>query len=161
MKAIWKWIILFVGVLVLAFLVALPFFVGRSLGFGRMPMMFMFGGGPGFAPAFGGGFGILAGLMLFGRFILPLVLIVLAAFGLVSLLRGGQTSRPQQVANMAAAAPSAAVSNPPAAPVSTDVMQASSAPVEATPTIETTPCAHCGSPLQTGWVACPYCGEKV
>ncbi len=22
-------------------------------------------------------------------------------------------------------------------------------------------CAHCGSPLQEGWVACPRCGEKV
>ena len=65
MRALWKWILLFIGVLVLVFLVALPFFVGRSLGFGRMPMMFMFGGGPGFNPAFGGGFGILGGLMLF------------------------------------------------------------------------------------------------
>lgn len=25
----------------------------------------------------------------------------------------------------------------------------------------TQPCAHCGQPLQTGWKACPYCGEKV
>ena len=22
-------------------------------------------------------------------------------------------------------------------------------------------CAHCGKPLQPGWKACPYCGEKV
>ncbi len=22
-------------------------------------------------------------------------------------------------------------------------------------------CAHCGSPLQNGWIACPRCGEKV
>lgn len=22
-------------------------------------------------------------------------------------------------------------------------------------------CAHCGRPLQPGWKACPYCGEKV
>jgi hypothetical protein len=22
-------------------------------------------------------------------------------------------------------------------------------------------CAHCGQPLQPGWKACPYCGEKV
>jgi hypothetical protein len=22
-------------------------------------------------------------------------------------------------------------------------------------------CAHCGKPLQEGWVACPHCGEKV
>ncbi|MDR3560219.1 MAG: zinc ribbon domain-containing protein [Negativicutes bacterium] len=153
MRAIWKWILLFVGVLVLAFLVALPFFVGRSLGLARMPMMFMFGGGPGFMPAFGG-FGLLGGLFLFGRFIFPLLLIVLAVFGLVSLLRGGQSSRPQPAAPMAAASATA-----PAA--STDVMQASSAPVEQAAPAATIPCAHCGSPLQTGWVACPYCGEKV
>jgi hypothetical protein len=164
MRALWKWILLFIGVLVLAFLVALPFFVGRSLGFARMPMMFG-GGGPGFMPGFAGGFGILAGLMMFARFILPLVLIVLAAFGLVSLLRGG-TPRPQSSAVNMSAAPSASVASvasvasaAPAAPVvSTDVMQSSSAPVEQ---VETTPCVHCGSPLQTGWVACPYCGEKV
>ena len=23
------------------------------------------------------------------------------------------------------------------------------------------PCAHCGKPIQAGWKACPYCGEKV
>ena len=22
-------------------------------------------------------------------------------------------------------------------------------------------CSHCGKPLQAGWKACPYCGEKV
>ena len=157
MRSIWKWILLFIGVLVLAFLVALPFFVGRSLGFARMPMMFG-GGGPGFMPGFAGGFGILAGLMMFARFILPLGLIVLAAFGLVSLLRG--TPRPQaNAANMSAASNIPVASAAPAAPVvSTDVMQSSSTPVEQ---VETTPCVHCGSPLQTGWVACPYCGEKV
>ncbi len=148
MRAIWKWVLLFIGVLAVTFLVALPFFMGRSLGLARMPMMFMFRGG---GPVFGSGFGILSGLILFGRFILPLALIVLAAFGLAALLRG--QPRPQPAASTAAA------------PVaSTDVMQASSAPVEqaalATPAA-TTPCAHCGSPLQTGWVACPYCGEKV
>ena len=146
MRAIWKWILLFIGVLVLAFLVALPFFVGRSLGLARMPMMFMFRGGP----IIGSGFGLLGGLVLFGRFIFPLVLIVLAAFGLAALLRG--QPRPQPAASMAAGS---------VAPVvSTDVMQASSPPIEqAAPA--TTPCSHCGSPLQTGWVACPYCGEKV
>jgi hypothetical protein len=136
--------------------VALPFFVGRSLGLARMPMMFMFGGGPGFMPAFGG-FGLLGGLFLFGRFIFPLLLIVLAVFGLVSLLRGGQSIRPQPAAPMAAASVAAPAS--PAA--STDVMPASSVPVEQAAPAATIPCAHCGSPLQTGWVACPYCGEKV
>jgi hypothetical protein len=22
-------------------------------------------------------------------------------------------------------------------------------------------CAHCGAPLEEGWIACPRCGEKV
>ena len=22
-------------------------------------------------------------------------------------------------------------------------------------------CAHCGKPLQAGWITCPYCGEKI
>jgi hypothetical protein len=22
-------------------------------------------------------------------------------------------------------------------------------------------CAHCGKPLEAGWIACPHCGEKV
>jgi hypothetical protein len=25
----------------------------------------------------------------------------------------------------------------------------------------TTPCTNCGRPLDPGWVACPYCGNKV
>jgi hypothetical protein len=158
MKALWKWILLFIGVLVLAFLVALPFFVGRSLGLARLPMIFLFGGGPAFAPALRGGFGILAGLFLFGRLILPLALIVLAAFGLVALLSGGTPSSSHPVAANTAT-PTAA---PVAPAVSTGVTPASSAAVEQTAAASATkPCAHCGSPLQSGWVACPYCGEKV
>ncbi len=29
------------------------------------------------------------------------------------------------------------------------------------PPAATVGCAHCGKPLQPGWKACPYCGEKV
>lgn len=29
------------------------------------------------------------------------------------------------------------------------------------PLAATAACAHCGKPLQAGWKACPYCGEKV
>lgn len=25
----------------------------------------------------------------------------------------------------------------------------------------TSPCAHCGQPLEAGWKACPCCGEKI
>ena len=132
MKGVWKWILLFVGVLVVAFLVALPFFM-RGFGFGG-GMMGNYGGYPmmgrhviGFLPF---GFGIFGALI---RLILPLLLLVLAIVGVISLVRG----KPKPVA----AAPSGDV------PVS--------------PAVETTPCAHCGKPLQAGWVACPNCGEKV
>ncbi len=29
------------------------------------------------------------------------------------------------------------------------------------PPAVTAGCAHCGKPLQPGWKACPYCGEKT
>ncbi len=29
------------------------------------------------------------------------------------------------------------------------------------PVAASTFCIHCGKPLQTGWKACPYCGEKM
>lgn len=29
------------------------------------------------------------------------------------------------------------------------------------PPPQTVACTHCGQPLQVGWVACPYCGEKI
>jgi hypothetical protein len=35
------------------------------------------------------------------------------------------------------------------------------APAAPLPPAATLSCAHCGKPLQPGWKACPYCGEKV
>jgi len=29
------------------------------------------------------------------------------------------------------------------------------------PPVASLTCANCGKPLQSGWKACPYCGEKV
>jgi hypothetical protein len=34
-------------------------------------------------------------------------------------------------------------------------------PPAATPPASGIFCSHCGKPLQAGWVACPYCGERV
>jgi hypothetical protein len=34
-------------------------------------------------------------------------------------------------------------------------------PTAVQPPAATVACAHCGKPLQPGWMACPYCGEKV
>ncbi len=44
-----------------------------------------------------------------------------------------------------------------AAPVAAQPAQPAPA---AMPEAATVPCANCGRPLQLGWVACPYCGEK-
>lgn len=35
-----------------------------------------------------------------------------------------------------------------------------SAPASPAPRSSTL-CAHCGQPLEAGWRACPYCGEKI
>jgi len=34
-------------------------------------------------------------------------------------------------------------------------------PAAPQPPAATIYCSHCGKPLQPGWKACPYCGEKV
>jgi hypothetical protein len=66
-----------------------------------------------------------------GMFLWPLLLIGLIVLGVVWLV--------QSVAR-------------PAMP------QAPAAPQPPAPTVV---CAHCGKPLQAGWMACPYCGEKI
>jgi hypothetical protein len=38
---------------------------------------------------------------------------------------------------------------------------APAAPAAVAPAPATSPCAHCGQPLEAGWKACPYCGEKI
>jgi hypothetical protein len=133
MKNIWKWIAIFLAVLIVASFVFLflrmsgfgmPFGYGMNgygMGYGRMPLMggdfrgsHMFNG-YGF---FGGGF------MMFGALLIPLAVIGLLVWGVVSLVKG--TTRQH--------------GEPPTA---------------------VHPCTHCGKPLQSGWVNCPYCGEKI
>ena len=70
-----------------------------------------------------------------GMLIGPLVIIGLVVLAVVLLIRRSP-------------APSAQM----AAPV---------APAAVAPAPATTPCAHCGQPLEAGWKACPYCGEKI
>lgn len=141
MKGFWKWFLIFVGVLLIAFCVALPLFMrfsggldgvngfGRDFGpqgrnFGGMPMM---GGRGGFFPLFGligHGIGGLLGLGVLG----------LAVYGVVMLVRnlGKKNTAP-------GAAPA----------------------VSADPTLATAKCEHCGNAIQTGWKACPYCGASL
>lgn len=78
----WKWVLIFLGVFVLAFCVALPIF---AMMFGRV----MMGGGirDGFRPMMGGGFGM---LRLFGGAIIGLGVLALAVIGLVALVHNGR-----------------------------------------------------------------------
>jgi hypothetical protein len=151
MNRTWKWILIGLGVFILAFCLALPLFLGfsaRLLGFGRMPMM----GQPfGRFPMMGRGFGIFGGFGLL-RLLFPLaalVIVVLVIVGIVLLLR-----RPQK--------PAAAAITPAVTPVDATSLEpippAAAAPVKV---VETTPCPHCGAPVQAGWVACPHCGERL
>jgi hypothetical protein len=151
MKSFWKYLLLFLGILIVVFCVALPIFgmmrMGRTFSF--MPMSGFTWRGPGMMghvglfrmPMFG-----IGGLLVLG-------LIVLAIYGLVSLFR--KSSRPNATV--------AQVTNDNAAPA-TGATTISQAPVEPTPA--STPntsasCSKCGRAVQTDWVVCPYCGEKL
>ncbi len=90
MKNIWKWALLFLGVFVLTFIIAIPF-LGRSGYYGGMPMMAYYGG-----PGMMGGFGYFGGvIMMFGMLLIPIALVGLLVLGGVALVKGinGQ-SRP-------------------------------------------------------------------
>ncbi len=152
MNRTWKWILIGLGIFILAFCVALPLFVGigtRFLGYGGMPMMGRrFGFLPFMGPFMGRGFGM-GGFGLLG-FLFPLfalLVLILVIVGIVVLLR-----RPQRpvVATAMPAETVTPIDATPAEPV-TPVPEA----------VETHPCPHCGAPVQTGWVACPHCGEKL
>jgi hypothetical protein len=126
-----KWVLIGLGIALVAFLIALACF--RGFGFGH-PMMGRAGGFErGFERGFGG-FGM--GLMfLMGlRFLVPLGVLALAVVGIVALARGHKAKK-------AAALTSAAVQ-----------------PV-VTPEPEKL-CAKCAKPVKLDWVACPYCGKK-
>ncbi len=89
MRGLWKWVALFLGVLIVAFLVALPLFGGRAA-YGWMPMM----GGYG-SPYRLGGFGYFGGwLMMLGMFLIPIALIGLLVIGAVVLVKA-LSNKPQ------------------------------------------------------------------
>jgi hypothetical protein len=142
MKSAWKWILLFVGVLVVAFCVSLPLFLRglMGFGFGRMPMLFRHGGG---FPRMGGGGFFGFGLLRFIGPLFALVVLGLLVWGVVWLVRRGNRLAPAVT---------------PAAPAEPIPPSEAVTPIEP---VETSPCTNCGKPLQSGWVACPYCGQKV
>jgi hypothetical protein len=99
MKSFWKWLLIFVGVLVAAFLVALPFFT--RLGRVAVAPMIMMGGfhrSVGFG--FGGGLLMMLGMAL--GWVLVTVLIVL---GIVVLVRGSRNQPVQSTQGAVAATP--------------------------------------------------------
>ena len=148
------------GVFILAFCVALPLFLrigARVAGLAGMPMMRQpFGG----YPMMGGrGFGIFGGFGILGMLfpLFGLAVVVLVIVGIILLLR-----RPQKpvVVTSAAVAPAVSAEPAPAGDFNPaePVVPAAVVPAEV---VETTPCPHCGAPVQAGWVACPHCGEKL
>lgn len=157
MKKAWKWVVGVVASLVgVCFLgvVGLGIFgmLGRMMsgsmrwgsemhrGYGSQP----YGYGPGFGMH---GFGLmpmagLGGLFGFGLFVLVIIGVGLGVFALVTTLRKTQTPGVQ--------------TSGAAAPAATGIDTTSSGQSAATLT-----CKACGKNVDSGWVACPYCGEKV
>jgi hypothetical protein len=141
MSKLLQWVIGICVVLVTAALIfsaVLPLFAGRIAFAGRQAPGGMFDGrmyGHMFGRGMMGGFGF--PFFGFGGFLWPLLIGLIAVIGIVLLVRDLGRPRASQV--QVASQPMAA----------------------AVPPVVTTPCSNCGRPLQAGWVACPYCGEKV
>ena len=92
MKSTWKWVALFLGVFIVAFLGALLLFSGN--GYGWMPIIRGCADGVGMWGGYRGqhmlgSFGFFGGwLMMFGMLIIPLVLIGILVLGGVALVKG-------------------------------------------------------------------------
>ena len=130
-----KWILIGLGIAVAAFIVAMVIFGTRHVGFSMM-------GARGFNRIGGrvGGFPMMgfAPMIAFGllRGLFGLGILALAVIGVVLLVRNNKAKNANQVANLAT-------------------------PVEPTPVVEQEKlCKHCGKPVNSDWVACPYCGKK-
>lgn len=131
MKPFWKWFFIGVGVFVLVFLVALPLF---SMGhFSRMPMAWRESG-----MHMGGG-RFSSGMAFFrAPFMGLLGLLGLGALigGIVLLVRKASSKPASLVQEF-----------PPQQPVESPAPEI--------------PCPNCQKSLQAGWIACPYCGQKL
>ncbi len=107
MKSYWKWVALFLGVFIVAFLVALPLFSGN--GYGWMPMMQTYANWAGVGGGYRGqhmlgGFGFFRGWqMMFGMLIIPLVLLGIFILGIVALVKGLIKPQNQTVADQVCA----------------------------------------------------------
>lgn len=150
MRTFWKWAAIFVGIFLAVFLGASLVFSRMFFAFPmheRMPMMGGFGFDRGMP--FYSGFGVW--VMIIGRFLVPLILIALFVFIGIAI---GRRPRPVQVQ----AAPTQFPQSSAAAP---GPVQVEAVPAEAVEPRSELTCVHCGKSLQTDWISCPYCGEKV
>lgn len=130
-----KWVLIGLGIALAAFIVAMLVFGVRRTGFSMM-------GERGFNRIGGriGGFSMMGFMPMIAfrlfRGLFGLGILALAVFGVVFLVRNNKAKSTNQVATMA---PS----------------------VEPTPVVEPEKlCKHCGKPVNSDWVACPYCGKK-
>ena len=91
MKNIWKWVLIFVGVFLVTLFIALPILgrviLGTSLRFGGFPMMPHHPGWHTLGDSRMFGFSLFGGLLMLGRFLFPLLLIVLVVLGVLALVR--------------------------------------------------------------------------
>jgi uncharacterized membrane protein len=124
MNKVLKWVLIGLGIALVAFMIAIMVFT-------------RFGDGGQFAGRLGGfphrygGMMFGMGFMMLFRLLIPLGVVVLAVFGVVSLVRNHQAK------------------SLPAAPV---------LPTE--PVTPARTCVKCGKPLEQDWTTCPFCGKK-
>jgi hypothetical protein len=138
MKKVLKWILIGLGIALLALFVAMVAFRGFAVG----PSLMMGSRGLGFRHPFGGMmFGM--GLFMLFRVLLAGTVLGLAVFGVIALFRGHKSVPVSAVASVT-----------PVTPVTPEVQTAE---VNVEPEKN---CIKCSKPLQADWKNCPYCGKK-
>jgi hypothetical protein len=137
MKSVWKLLLVGVGAFILVFVLAMPVLAG--LGWGGCGLAGPSGFGPGMMGYGGYGWNMMGGgvpMMGFGflgMFTMLLVPLAVVVLGVVGIAALVRSLR----ANLPAAAPVAAVA----------------------PAVLA--CTNCGKSVESGWIACPHCGQKL
>jgi hypothetical protein len=164
MRKFLTWFGIIIGALLLLAVIAAPILLSLVTRRG----MFMIDGFGGMRAAHGFGFFWIFGgiFMLLSRLLLPLLVVGLLFWIAYTIGRNsGQRYAAQGSAAAQGIAPAAAVvQSAPPAPAPAQPVEVIDAPVvvEAGPSPAAEPaCPNCGRTVQAGWVACPYCGEKL